>query len=359
MVKPGSLMMTWRNSKSLAFGLIFGGLLLMSQTVAKAQETKAARQDSLAVIDEDFASESLKLEKVRLERIAKLAASKTGAESDRAYEAYFRAAIANNLYAEAEATAEKVMNSKTASPQAAMMAQLVNVIAEANRGAFRESLSDLEAAVKANNDGQKSVLPLALKLTLVDAYVQRLVQGGQFDIARQVLESIQGKANEPSVKELAAQWLKQVELVGKVAPPIDGKDVDGKPYHLAEAKGDMVLVVFWATWCLANAQEVAAFDETYSLYRGKGLRVVGVNLDTFSDESRSLEAVVPGVKRFLIEHNVRWPNLIDHPGEGELAKAYGVKDIPANVLIGRDGKVVQINLTRANLKKVLAKEMAK
>lgn len=349
-----------RSGALAALGIIFGTLLGgLNPIGARGDEPKAAPPDSLAAIDADFLRESLKLEKARLERLARLAASRTGAEADRAYEIYFRAAIAANLYTEAEPTAEAVMKSATAASQVVMLARLVNVIAEADRGDFAESLRDLEAAVKEGKDGRKTALPVALKLTMVDAFLQKLVQGGQFEVAGQVLRSLQEKAEDAAVKDLAAQWRKQVDLVGKAAPAIEGKDVDGKPYRLADAKGDVVLVVFWATWCLANAQEVAAFDKAYSTYRSKGLRIVGVNVDTFQDNGRPAEDVLPGVKRFLIEYNVRWPNLIDQPGEREIARAFGVKDIPSNVLIGRDGKVVQINLTRANLDKVLAREIAR
>lgn len=346
--------------KRLALGMTLGtSLCLMSPIAARGQEPNAASKDSLAAIDADFERDSLKLVKARLERLAQLGGAKSGAESDRAYETYFRIVIANSLYSDAEPTAETVMKSTTASAQVAMLAHLVNIIAEAERGAFGESVKDLEAVFQANKEGRKTSLPVALKLTLVDALLQRLVQGGQFEFAGQVLRTIQEKADAPAVKDLAAQWLKQVELVGKAAPAIEGKDVDGKPFQLADAKGDVVLVVFWATWCLANAQEVAAFEDAYNTYKGKGLRIVGVNVDTFQDTGRSAEAVLPSVKRFLIEYNIRWPNLVDQPGDKEIAKAYGVKDIPSNVLIGRDGKVVQFNLTRANLSKVLAKEIAR
>lgn len=341
-------------------GMIFGALLgVGAPGAAFAADPQAPAQDSMAAIEADFQRDTLKLDKARIERMAKLAAGKTGPEADLAYETLFRIAIGSNLYSDAEPTAELVMKSTTVSAPVALLAHLVNIIAEADRGDFTESLKDLEASIKTKKEGQKSSLPVALRLTIVDAYLQRLVQAGQFDIATQALKVILDRSEDPSVKELASQWLKQVELVGKPAPAISGKDIDGKTFQLSDAKGDVVLVVFWATWCLANAQEVAAFEKAYNDHKGKGLKIVGVNVDSFQEDGRSADTINAAVKRYLIEYNIRWPNLIDHPGEGELAKAYGVKDIPSNVLIGRDGKVVQFNLTRANLTKVLAKEMSR
>lgn len=347
-----------RRVRRVALGLIASAFLGLGSGT-RGQEPKAATPNSLAEIDAQFDRETQALEKVRLQRIGTLAASKTGAEADTLYEAYFRLAITGNLYEDAEKTAETVMKAPGGSARVAMLATLVNIIAEANRGEFPESLSDLDIAIKASKERKSAALPTALKLTLVDAYLQRLVQGGQFEIARQALQLVRDHGEDPAVKDLAAQWQAQVELVGKPAPPITGKDVDDKPVTLADAKGDVTLVVFWATWCVANAQEVAAFEDAYKAYHDKGLRIIGVNLDAHQDGGRPVEDILPNVKRFLIDYNIRWPNLVDVPGASDLAKTYGVKDIPSNVLIGRDGTVIQFNLTRANLDKVLSKAMAK
>jgi hypothetical protein len=64
---------------------------------------------------------------------------------------------------------------------------------------------------------------------------------------------------------------------------------------------------------------------------------------------------MPNVRRFLIDHNVRWPNLVNGEGPRDYAAAYGVTEIPANVLIGRDGKVVHLDLSRKNLADVIAR----
>lgn len=347
-----------------AMRIAIGAILLTSLgmpglTGAGGQEPKAAPRDSIAAIDAEFERESLNLEKVRLERLARLASSKSGAESDLAYETYFRNAIANNLYGDAEPIAQLVLKGEDASSQVAMMAQLVSIVAEANRGAYAESLARLEAALNGSKAGRKSSLPLAMKLTLVDAYLQRLIRGEQFDVARTAIRSIREKTEDPAVKDYLARRLPPLDLVGQPAPPIAGTDVDGQPYRLAESKGNVVLVVFWATWFAANSQELPALSEVYNAHRDKGLRIVGVNLDAFQVDARSAEVTAPNIKRFLIERNVRWPNLIDHPGERELAKAYGVTDLPANFLIAKDGTVVAIDLTRANLNKIVTRELAR
>src|SRR4029079_17895818 len=123
----------------------------------------------------------------------------------------------------------------------------------------------------------------------------------------------------------------------KPASPIVGTDVDGKAVRLQDFKGDVILVVFWATWHVPAAADVAWLDRAYETYKGRGFRILGVNLDSSQDGGQKLEVVLPNIRRFLIDHNVRWPNVINEPGDRDFARSYSVSDIPANVLIGRDG----------------------
>ena len=68
---------------------------------------------------------------------------------------------------------------------------------------------------------------------------------------------------------------------------------------------------------------------------------------------------MPNIRRFLLDNNVRWPNLINGTGTNDYAKAYGVAEIPSNVLIGRDGTVIHLDLSpRKNLATVVAKAVA-
>src|SRR5262249_45257163 len=142
-------------------------------------------------------------------------------------------------------------------------------------------------------------------------------------------------------------------------PAIRGTDVDGKPFDLADARGRVVLVVFWATWCLPSAVEVEGFQQVAESYRPKGFQVVGINLDTMQDGGQKLETVMPSIRSFLLDHNVRWPTLINGQGDKDYATAYGVTEIPTNVLIDRDGKVVHIDLVNKNLESVVARAIGR
>ena len=128
---------------------------------------------------------------------------------------------------------------------------------------------------------------------------------------------------------------------------------------LADLKGNVVLVVFWASWCLPSSTEIAALDQVYSTLRPRGFRVIGINVDTLQGDGPKLETVLPNIRRFLLDNNVRWPNLINGTGTNDYAKAYGVTEIPSNVLIGRDGNVIHLDLSpRKNLESVVSRSLA-
>ncbi len=201
-------------------------------------------------------------------------------------------------------------------------------------------------------------MPVTARLTLLEACFQRYSQGGQFGVARKAFNLVLERTNDPAIKAFASLRLARLEMVGKPAPPIAGSDVNGQPIRSAEMRGDVVLVVFWASWCPNCAEEVSRLDAVYTAYRDRGLRILGVNLDTLQ-EGKSPDAVRPAVREFLLEYNVAWPNLINGRGDKDYARAYAVSEVPANVLIGRDGTVIQLDLTRSNLEKAVAAAVAR
>ena len=92
-------------------------------------------------------------------------------------------------------------------------------------------------------------MPPALLFAVGEAYLQRLIQGGRYDIARKVCRLAAANRADPAIKAYFERREARLDLIGKPAPQIEGKDVDGKPVRLSDLKGKVVLVDFWATWC--------------------------------------------------------------------------------------------------------------
>ncbi len=126
---------------------------------------------------------------------------------------------------------------------------------------------------------------------------------------------------------------------GKPAPEVTFKDLDGKDVTLAQYKGTVVLVDFWATWCEPCYVEIPWLIEMQQKYAAKGFTVVGVSMD---EDGKS--AVVP----FLAKErfNVNGQKLpMNYPivlGSDEIADKFGgLLGYPTGFLINRDGKVVK------------------
>jgi peroxiredoxin len=318
---------------------------------------------SVQSINEDYARQLLELERQRLERLGQLAARQSAKEAAETYEELFRLAVANNLFREAEPAAREVLKSASSLPPVIQfLARTIDIIASADRGAYDESLAELQTSIKADSKRTQpgeAALDTSALLAICEAYYQRLLQGDQFDVARKAFQMLFKESDNPAVKAFSAGRLNQLSMIGKPAPTIQGTDLDGKPVSLADLKGDVILVVFWASWCVPSSAEVAALDQVYSEHKARGFRVLGINVDALQGEGPKLETVLPNIRRFLLDNNVRWPNLVNGTGTTDYAKAYGVAEIPSNVLIGRDGTVIHLDLSpRKNLASVVAKAIA-
>ena len=321
---------------------------------------------SVQSINEDYARQLLDLERQRLDALGKLAARQSPGEAVETYRELFHLAVANNLFREAEPAAHQVLKATSPLPPVIIfLARTIDIVALADRGAYDESLSELHAVFEGDSETARAreaagpSLDTAALLAICDAYYQRLLHGGRFDVARKAFQMLLAEAENPAVKQFASDRLNQLNMIGKLAPGIEGIDLDGKPVSLSGLKGNVVLVVFWASWCLPSADEVAAVDLVYTTYRDRGFRVLGINVDTLQGERPKLESVLPNVRRFLVDNNVRWPNLINGTGTNDYARAYAIVDIPSSVLIGRDGTVIHRDLSpRKNLAAVVAKAVA-
>jgi len=107
------------------------------------------------------------------------------------------------------------------------------------------------------------------------------------------------------------------------------KDMNGRDFRLADYKGKVILLDFWATWCGPCKYEIPGFVELQDQYGSQGLQVVGVSVDDTADK------LPPFVKEF----KMNYPVLVGL-GRDDVQEAYGpIWGIPVNVLISRDDKI--------------------
>jgi thiol-disulfide isomerase/thioredoxin len=116
---------------------------------------------------------------------------------------------------------------------------------------------------------------------------------------------------------------------GVGAPEIRLNDMEGKPFLLSALKGKVVLVDFWASWCMPCRLANPSLVRLHKKYAPKGLQVVSVSVD----EDR--QAWTRAVKA----DKLSWTQLIDEPSKSSAAAAYGVQYIPNAFLIDKKGLV--------------------
>jgi peroxiredoxin len=351
-----------RCAPALGRAVLISGLLAGLAARAADEPQAAARPadrttfETREAVDAHYREQLAALERRHLDDLAAVAARQEGQDADLSYRELFNLAIARDLYPHAERAAERVLADKLGSPDVQLLAHFVNVVAEADRGAFDESLGHLLAALKereaAAEPGQR--LERSTALALGEAYFQRLIHAGRYDIARQVCQLVEEHAADPAVKGHFAARRERLDRLGRPAPAIDGTGVDGERVRLEDHRGKVVLIDFWATWCPPCAPEMVRLGALADRYRDKGFVVLGVNLDAEREGAGPPEQVKAAVRRFLIDHQVAFPNVLGGAGEQDIARAYGVTDIPVNFLVDRDGKIIHFELDEANRERVVA-----
>jgi thiol-disulfide isomerase/thioredoxin len=124
---------------------------------------------------------------------------------------------------------------------------------------------------------------------------------------------------------------------------LEGKQIDSRDY-----KDGYVLIDIWATWCGPCVKSIPALGKLYSQYKTKGFMLLGISCD--EDETK--------VKTFMAEKHVNWPIHFDGNGpDNKIAVELGISAVPVLILVGPGGKVINPNITTAQLSKYLEKTL--
>jgi cytochrome c biogenesis protein CcmG/thiol:disulfide interchange protein DsbE len=127
---------------------------------------------------------------------------------------------------------------------------------------------------------------------------------------------------------------------GSPAPDFTLTDFDGNTYRLSDLQGQVVVVNFWATWCVSCKDEAVDLEMAWRDYRDRGVLFLGV--DYLDQEPRNLE--------YIEQYGITYPNGQDI--QGRIYNAYGVEGLPETFIVNPQGEIAKVFIgpvTRAQL----------
>ena len=121
--------------------------------------------------------------------------------------------------------------------------------------------------------------------------------------------------------------------------------VKGDTLKLSSLKGKVILLDFWASWCGPCRSSNRQLVKLYSRYKDKGFEILGVSLD--ENKKDWIKAIS--------KDKIKWLQINDGGGwDAKTAIDWNISQIPTSFLVGRDGKIIAMDLEKAELEKALA-----
>ncbi|CAN5790637.1 hypothetical protein BH11BAC3_BH11BAC3_30100 [soil metagenome] len=138
-------------------------------------------------------------------------------------------------------------------------------------------------------------------------------------------------------------------VLQKLAPDFTLKNPEGNTIQLSSFNGKIVLVDFWASWCMPCRAMIPHLKALYEKYHALGFEILSVSAD----------ANPVAWKKALAKEQMPWNQVIDHYTEdnnyGDLWIQYKIEAVPYAILLDKDGKVIAIDPTQDQIESFLLK----
>ena len=203
----------------------------------------------------------------------------------------------------------------------------------------------------------QGALPGILVYAIVGGVLYAIGRGISGRILGAFVGGVLGLFVGASLSQRLPEWnlpfpVQERPLRAELAFELAGPTLAGKPFDVADFRGKVVLVDFWATWCGPCLHELPTVKAAYDKYHAEGFEVVAVSLD---DDRAALE-------KFVKDKDLPWPQVFfDEEGkrgwQNPVAKRHGVEGIPATFLLDREGFLVATNLRGPGLEMEVAQAL--
>jgi thiol-disulfide isomerase/thioredoxin len=160
-----------------------------------------------------------------------------------------------------------------------------------------------------------------------------------------------GSYHETPVASGNSSFRKNALKPGTVAPEFQAITLDGDPLKLGDLSGRFVLLDFWATWCGPCIEEIPQLQAIYDAFGAE---------ERFAIVSLSVDEKVEEPRKFQAKRKLPWLQAFLGDGiHGSIPAKFGIEAIPAFVLIGPDGRIIDRGMRGADIKKAVSRALAK
>ena len=140
----------------------------------------------------------------------------------------------------------------------------------------------------------------------------------QYDIAQSELDEDDDELKQPMLHPFQGD---------QTPPPIQLKDLNGRPFDLVSTRGEVVLVNFWATWCRPCVEEIPSLSRLVKAMEGKPFKVIAVNIGESAEDIRKFTQSIPLNFDILLDKN------------GATVRDWKVYAYPSNYLLDKQGRI--------------------